>query len=524
MNSIDQTRDPLLPAVDWLPDGGQDDVPGFVWLLAGVTLLAALLRIYRLDGQSLWVDEILTWRQVRPDAHLVFWQQIRDAIQGPLYPALLWPVVRWQPDAFWMRLPAAVAGVLTVPALGLFATRMFDRRTGLLAALYLALDPFHIWYSQEARGYSLLMLFVVATGLCVLFMDRGKGRVRPALLLGLCGALAMAGNLSGAFFWLALGMTVVFQLLRGPRTGAGSWLLGLGLGVVLMSPWFLQASGVWEVGRMLPGAATGQALRGESTFSLLALPYTVFSFLCGYSCGPSLAELHQLSGRAVLGGSWPVLAVAALALAIPLARATVGLRGRQWALVVWVAVPFVVMVFLAQRNIKPWNPRYLSAALPWLLVLLAAGTMKLPGRWRISGVLLVTGMMLWSLGNAYWNPRYAKEDVRAAARFLADRGTASEPIVVPVVTGVFDFYYDGPSAILDSYHVPALDSMAAAGQFMAAKLPDAAGAWFVCARCWDFDPEGFLPRTLSGSGSLLLAFRAPGVKVYHWQRRGAGSR
>ncbi len=45
---------------------------------------------------------------------------------------------------------------------------------------------------------------------------------------------------------------------------------------------------LWAVDRMVVGAATGEALRGESTFSLDALPYTVFSFFYGYSLGPSL--------------------------------------------------------------------------------------------------------------------------------------------------------------------------------------------------------------------------------------------
>ncbi len=523
MNSADQAVDHLIPPADWLDDPDNHEVPGFAWFLLLAALLAALLRLYRLDGQSLWVDEIQTWRQIRPAAGLVFWRQILDAIQGPLYPAVLWPVVRWQPDAFWMRLPAAVAGVLTVPVLGLFGARLFDQRTGLLAALFLAVNPFHVWYSQEARGYSLLMFFVVTAGLCVLRLSRGKGNAGHAVWLGICGALAMGSNLSAAFFWLALGVIPLYSFLRGNRKDAGLWLLGLGTGVVLMLPWFLQAAGIWEVGRILPGAATGEALRGDSTFSFLAVPYTIFSFFCGYSCGPSLAELHRLSGHAVLAGYWPILAGVALVMAFPLWHAFRSLRGEQWMLLVWAAVPFVVLMVLAQRNIKPWNPRYLSAVLPWFLVLLAAGTVRMPGRWRVVSALLITGMMLWSLGNDFWNPRYAKEDVRAAAEFLSRNNPEGEPVLVPVVTAVFDFYYEGSGTLLDTYHVPPLDGPEAASQFMSTRMQGLDAAWIVCARYWEFDPEDFLPAVLSHAGTLLLEFKAPGVKVYHWQRRGAES-
>ena len=63
----------------------------------------------------------------------------------------------------------------------------------------------------------------------------------------------------------------------------------------------------------------------------------------------------------------------------------------------------------------------------------------------------------------------------------------------------------------------------AAGQFMSTRMQGMDAAWIVCARCWEFDPEDFLPAVLSRAGTLLLEFKAPGVKVYHWQRRDAES-
>ena len=50
--------------------------PGFLVLL---TALAAVLRLFRLNGQSLWVDEIFTWIATRPDAGLSFFEQMLDS-------------------------------------------------------------------------------------------------------------------------------------------------------------------------------------------------------------------------------------------------------------------------------------------------------------------------------------------------------------------------------------------------------------------------------------------------------------
>jgi len=513
----------LVPAGDWLSDEAGESLPGFAWLLLGVSILGAAIRLYRLDGQSLWVDEIMTWRQVRPGVGLEFWPQIRDAIQGPLDQAILWPIVRLHPGAFWMRLPSAVAGILTVPALGLCASRMGGRRLGLLAALLLAVNPFHVWYSQEIRGYALLMLFVVLAGWLVQDLGAGKGGWGHALVLALCGGLAMAANLSALFFWLALGVTwVSLPLSRGGRPH-GPWLFALVLGLLLILPWLLRASGVWAVDRLLPGTETGQALRGASTFTWLAIPYTVFSFACGFSCGPSLTDLHLMSGSAVLASWFPVLGLVGLAVGVPLLRSLTWVLPKRWMLLVWSALPVLLLAVLAGKNIKPWNPRYLAAVLPWFLVMLGAGLLRLPRRVRpVWGVLLV-GISLWSLGGYFWNPRFAREDIRAAAGYLQSRGLGAQPVVAPVVTSVLEYYFEDGIPVIGSYGCDLLDGPEAARQYMSANLTGADGAWLVWSRHWDFDPHGYLPEQLSLQGNLVREFSAAGVQVFHWQRRGAGS-
>ncbi len=522
MKATDLSHSPLIPATNWLQSGRTQEVSGFAWYLLVATLLAALVRLYNLDGQSLWVDEILTWRQIRPDAGLEFWPQIRDSIQGPLYQALLWPLLREHAGAFWLRLPAALAGIFSVPLLGVVGAKFFGQRTGLLAALLLAINPFHVWYSQEARGYAFMILFTILAGYLFLNLAQGRGRLGQALWLALVGALAMLGNLAGSFFWFALGLTWLLFVAREKEQGRlWIWLLSFGLGTALVGPWLLRASGIWAVGRVLPGADMGGALRGASTFSPLAVPYTFFSFCFGFSFGPSLADLHLLQGHQVLGTFWPYLFAGGLAVIIPLLWILRSLRGQRWFLVVWVAVPLVVLLLLAVRNVKPWNPRYVATALPWLLVLVAAGLVRLPGKFKFGTAGLLVGLTLFALGNYYWAPRYAKADLRSAAAFLTKENVAGEPIVVPVVTEVLSYYYHGPGALIDSHHVTPLDGSEAAHQFMADRLSGTPAVWLVLAREWDFDSAGYFLAELSRTGTLLQVFKAAGVRVFHWQRHGA---
>ncbi len=59
-----------------------------------------------------------------------------------------------------LRLPSAVAGICTIPLLGLLTEEITkSRTTAAIAALLLAVNPLHLWYSQEARPYAVLLLF-----------------------------------------------------------------------------------------------------------------------------------------------------------------------------------------------------------------------------------------------------------------------------------------------------------------------------------------------------------------------------
>ena len=82
-----------------------------------ISLAALALRLLRLGHQSLWVDEIMTFQQCRPDRDLNFWRQMLVNVQGPLYLSTLWPLVRLSTGEVMLRLPAALAGVATIPAL-----------------------------------------------------------------------------------------------------------------------------------------------------------------------------------------------------------------------------------------------------------------------------------------------------------------------------------------------------------------------------------------------------------------------
>jgi hypothetical protein len=514
------THDPtraLVPPPGWLR-GAQDGPRGvparFVW---AATLLAAVVRLVGLTAQSLWVDEIITWRAVRPDAGLVLLEQLRDAIQGPLYLAVIWPLVRLGDPEVMLRLPAAVAGILTVPAFAWTAGRLVGPRTARLAVLLVAVNPFLVWYSQEARGYAFAVLFaVLMTGAFLAMLEKGVGGGRAALL-AITSAAAIWSNMSALFLWAALGLTLLVRLPR-DRRSLLLWAAAFAGGLAAAMPWLLQASGIWAVDRILPGADTGAALRGETTFSPLALVYTVFSFFYGFSYGPSLADLHQAHRLELVRAAWPWLAAGAAPVAVGCLVGAVRSGRRRWPLLVWIAVPVAILALLALRNIKPWNARYLAVALPWVLVLAASGLTSLPRRPGAILTILLFGCTLVSLANHHLDERYAREDIRGAAAWVARQPDGGRPVLVPVVTGVWKFYARGDAPVLDTFGRPPISSAAEADALVAEELAGRHRAWIVVAREWDFDPGHRLPDALARAGRLSLAHTRPGVRIYAWQR------
>lgn len=507
----------LVPPPGWLDDdrsGGRG--AGAVFLVL-VTVLALVLRLYRLGGMSLWVDEIFTWDLVAPRPGADFVEQIMLAYQGPLYHAAVWPLVRIAETAAMLRLPAALASTLTVPLLGVFAARFWGRDAGRLAALLACFSPFLIWYGQEARGYAFVMFFAAASGLAFMDLVRHGVSLPRALLLALLIGGGLGSNFAFIFVPLALGLTMILVARPGTIAGWGLWAVALAGGLVLTSPWVLKAAGIWEVGRVMPGADTGQALRGETTFSPLALPFSGFALFFGFSLGPSLGELHDADRMTAVMQHAPLIGAAAVVVALPLLVSLSQMARRRWVVLLWIVVPVLGVVLLATRNIKPFNVRYLAPILPWLLVLTAAGLARLAVWPRRILAGAVVGLFLVSLAGYYWVDDYAKEDIRGAVAAMDEAG-GGLPVLAPTVGPVVRHYLADRVAVMGCWDEGLVTDDGRADELVARQLAGRDQAWYLRARGWDLDPDGRLPGALQRTGTLQRVYEGAGVTLDRWQR------
>lgn len=137
------------------------DKPDRCWLALILILGAGLsLRLPNLN-ESLWNDEIWSTRVLIGNLSALIHTTIDDR-HPPFYQAFMFAWIRMFGDSeLSVRIPAFLCGILAVLLVHEFASRLVERKTALLASFLLAVSPAHIWYSQEARSYSLLLSFLL---------------------------------------------------------------------------------------------------------------------------------------------------------------------------------------------------------------------------------------------------------------------------------------------------------------------------------------------------------------------------
>ena len=139
-------------------------------LLGAVLLLATALRFYKLGAWGFWIDEIYTLR----DIELLF-QTSR--LPRPFFLMASVPVSLWGASEWSARFMAALLGIVTIPILYFITRRLTGSVVALLSVFLLAVSPWHLYWSQNARFYTLLLLvYTVGLFLFYVALERDNGR------------------------------------------------------------------------------------------------------------------------------------------------------------------------------------------------------------------------------------------------------------------------------------------------------------------------------------------------------------
>ena len=204
-----------------------------------ILLVGALLRFHHLSRESLWLDEGHSVRMAGlPVFKMV--QEIAANKHPPLYFLALHGWIRLFGDSeFSVRSLSVIFGILSIVMLYQTASLLFGKKTGLLAALLLTLSSFNLFYSQEARMYTLLTF--LSLGSMYYFIKWLSGGKKWSFTCYLVFSMLLIYTQNfGIFIILAQNLYLVSLLLR-PASRAGthlkSWIVLQGVLLVLYLPW-----------------------------------------------------------------------------------------------------------------------------------------------------------------------------------------------------------------------------------------------------------------------------------------------
>jgi len=184
----------------------------YLQLLLSLTLIGAVLRFYNLGFNSLWLDEASTLNFAVKSLPEI-WQATTGGEFNP--PLFYWTehiMLVFGNSEVVLRFIPALLGVLTIPLIYLVGKEFMDRNTGIIAAAAFAFSPFLIYYSQDARAYS-MMLFFVTFAMVFYFRALKSNDLTNWALFGVLSALAFWTHFYALVIIGALILYALYELL-----------------------------------------------------------------------------------------------------------------------------------------------------------------------------------------------------------------------------------------------------------------------------------------------------------------------
>jgi hypothetical protein len=376
---------------------------GTIWSVGLLTVLAALLRFPALDAKGFWLDEAVTVSLLGDDFVGMLERIPGSESTPPLYYILAWGWTHvFGLGEVGTRSLSALVGTALVPVAYLSGRDLLTRAAGIVTAALVAVNPLLVWFSQEARAYSLLTLLA---GCSFLFFVRSWREPRPGNLIGwaIASSLAMATFYFAIFIvaaeaawllWAARRRRPVLLACALPAA-TGAALIALVVEQLENPRWIETTSLVWRAivipGVFITGFETPYPMVMVVVGGLLALVAVVLL----------LRTDPELRYRALVAGGVGLAAIVA-----PLVAALVGVD------------------YLIYRNL-------VASVLP--LAVMLAGGLSAPGARRLgaatAAALCVISVVVIAVTSTL--PKFGKEDWRRAADSLGTPVGSRATVVTP---------------------------------------------------------------------------------------------
>jgi len=411
----------------------------YAQILLSLTLVGCILRFFNLGFNSLWLDEASTYTFAKMSIPEIWQATAAGEFNPPLFYWIEHVMLTFGNNEVILRFVPAILGILTIPLVYYIGKEFMDRNVGIIAAALCTFSPFLLFYSQEARAYS-MGLFFVAFAMVFFLKALKTNELSHWILFGLMSALA---------FWSHFYTLVVIGTL---------FLYALAVKIPEI---------IRDIRAFKPLVAAG------AVFAVICLPLllaTIQLFAKRTSGGPTFgiqgAGIILETFRQLSGFSMELMYLFLILFVIGVVQAFLLDRKKGVLLVVLIILPFVISWFLSFSI--PMVPRYLIILAPVFFIGIALAYKPvytfINNRGVVYGFMAV--LILLSVTTPFflgYYTTYTKEDWRGLSQQMHGITSPGDAIVlVPgYIAQPFDYYYTNSSERTFEYGASSADQLAA---------------------------------------------------------------
>lgn len=439
-----------------------------------ITVIALGLRMFMLGSQSLWTDEGAIYSQTKVGSVFDVYSAVmnQEGHIGPFYHILNYLFCRLFGYAEWaLRMPSAIYGTISVILVYKIAELLINRDVALFSSVLLAFSPVHVWYSQEARMYSLwIMLTLLTTFVFIKLLD--KGGLWLWTLFTVFASLSLWTFLNSIFLFAAMGLYLVIFIKRYKKE-----LCFYVVCMLVVAASYLP--GVITLLAKTSAAGTTEAA-GFRTTTVFDIIYAFCVFNVGTTLGPPLDTIRALlkqSGPA--NTAWniishygiPMIPSMLVCTGIFLYAAYKAVTQRRNAhytfILVLLFVPLIMIygITFFSSSLR-FNVRYILCVLPFYLLLLstAADGLSTGKRWALLSCMIF--LSAFSLFNHYFRAEYAKLDFRSVVKYLNETMKDSDNAIIIHESASRILQYYDKTATLAQYDISQHNSFESASSII----------------------------------------------------------
>lgn len=407
------------------------------YYLLFIILLGTVLRIYGLDSENLWFDEVGSVNLALRNIGTVFFK----FHNSPLYFLLLkcW-IKMWGVSEFALRSLSVIFGVCSILLIYKLAKKLFNKNVGLFSAFLLSISPIHIFYSQEARNYSLLIFLTLLSMLSFVNL-LNKEQCKSYFYLTLINILVVYTLLHGILVVLVQN---VFYFFKGKHKKR--WLMYQAVVLLFFLLWFIPIN---IVAHTEPWIKVSTSWIEKPHFSALLETFKTFSYGDRSYGGKDIhIETKDLRMPQILFFIYTILFLLGL------------LQGKLWnnrieykqraqtivLLNVWLFLSILVPFLFSIVFFPLYVIRYVIFALPAFLIIIAIGISKISNR-----IAQITVIFIISIFTAFSISVYYTEELkitwRDAINYIEKNKNENDVIIVSLAKEVRLFGYYGKNGL-----------------------------------------------------------------------------